>query len=387
MRRSAAGGFRGMIIYLVIIAVSLVILQLTDTHKATKHQKRSSTPVRFIDETGTMPPDYVYNMNGLLRGIFMETGVDMRFLIVNSLHGQSLEDYAVAQARSRGIGAATDRRGLLCIYDTEAHRMRIEVGPKLEDIFTDAFISYLERENVRAYANANDLGLGLRFTARIILWRIRSAELGMNYDPRPAKMILDHQLLAEGAGATASLGAASPGDGAINRMAPPDMLEKYVPQPTVEDAWEKYQEWLLEPYEYTNVPLFTEDTQKVLANLTMSRAYLDSIFLGEHGQAHKVIVIGDLAMLYFTSTPLVSPYYFRRTENGWEMDIEGAIRNSQEIIGASYTWRWRKGEDAYGNTFWLYTVKIDGVDRIDGGDNRRLPVHDGLFNTIWKNSY
>jgi hypothetical protein len=30
---------------------------------------------------------------------------------------------------------------------------------------------------------------------------------------------------------------------------------------------------------------------------------------------------GDLATLYFTDDPLVSPHFFRRTSAGWVMDI------------------------------------------------------------------
>jgi hypothetical protein len=373
-------------ISLVLAIALLVVLLLTYYGNQNNNSDGTSTPVRFIDQTGTMPTGYVSRMNDLLRGLFMETGVDMRFLIVNSLNGQSLLSYAVTQARKRGIGANSDERGLLCVYDLRDMRMRIEVGPKLEGVLTDAFIGYLERENLHAYVSAKDLQTGLRFTERLVLWRLRTAELGMAYDPRPAKLITNHLLLAEGAGATEGMSTNSPGDGLINRKANAEIKREYGPQPTVENAWEKYQQWLLEPYLYIDVPLFTESTQRMLAHMGLSRAYIHAIFLEEHGQPHKVKVVDDVAMLYFTHTPLTSPYYFRHTENGWVMDIVGAIRNSQEMIGASFTWCWRNGGDAYAKAFSPYTAKIDGVMRLRDGDNQRLPVHDGFFNRYLKNA-
>jgi hypothetical protein len=349
-----------------------------------RNNNSNVTTERFIDQSGSLPPGYVSRMNNLLRGTFMETGVDLRFLIVNSLRGQSLLDYAVTQARKRGIGANSDRRGLLFVYDRETMRTRIEVGPQLEGVLTDAFVSYLQRENLHAYVNARDLQIGLRFTERLILWRLRMAALGMAYDPRPAKLITNHLLLAEGAGATAGMGEGAPGSELINRSASLAIKQEYAPQPTVEDAWNKYQQWLLESYLYTDVPLFTGATQQLLAHMGLSRAYVNGIFMEKHGQPHQIKIVDDVAMLYFTRTPLVSPYYFRHTQAGWVMDIIGAVRNSQEMIGASFTWQWRNSGDEYAKAFWPYTIKIDGVLRLRDGDNRRLPVHDDFFNNYLK---
>ncbi|HEX6550267.1 MAG TPA: TPM domain-containing protein [Gammaproteobacteria bacterium] len=376
---SASRFWKNIFFYLSITLVSLIVLHVFDDGATKKRHKKVEASARFLDETGSMTPGFAGDMNELLNATFRETGADIRFLIVNTLNGQTLENYAVTQARNRGIGAESGERGMLVVYDVVDQRMRIEVGPRLEGIITDAFVSYLERENARSYANAHQLGLGLILTEHLIVWRLRNAELHMEYDPRPARMIADRKLLAEGAGASASLDGTSPGDGIINRRTTPGILKKYGPQPSVEAAWQKYQEWLLEPFEYTNVPLFTADTQQMLASLNMSRAFFDSIFMHEYAQPHKVIEVGNVAMLYFTHTPLVSPYYFLRTDEGWKLDIEGSIRNSQELVGSPFTWRWRDGHDQYSKMFLAYTVTIDGVDRIDGGDNRPLPVHDDVL--------
>ena len=107
----------------------------------------------------------------------------------------------------------------------------------------------------------------------------------------------------------------------------------------------------------------------------MSRAYFDYMIMLDYGQAHNVVQDGDVAMVVFTRTPFISPYYFRHAPEGWEMDIVGSIRNSEELLGGSYTWTWRDGHDDYSRAFGDQVIQVGNVLRIAGSDNRPLPVH------------
>lgn len=362
----------------VAVGASLLLALLLLTRGYAPFQRKvelKPLPARFVDEAGLLPRADVGRMNAYLQFAYMSYGIDMRFLLVRSTQGKSLEDYTVDQARALGVGAATGEKGLLCVYDAEGQRMRIEVGPRLEGILTDAFVSYLERENTHAYVDTDDLALGLNLTFQLITRRLQHAELGDAYDPRPAEQVLDSHLLAEGAGATVAMGADSAGEGLINRNAPADKLHKYSPQPTVEQAWQTYLEWELEPYEYVDVPLLTPDTREFLRREPMSRAYFDFIIMNEYGQPHRVRQEGDVAMVVFTRSPFISPYYFRHTPQGWQMDIVGSIHNSRELIGNSYTWMWQDGHDDYSRAFADQVIQVGNVLRIAGSDNRPLPVH------------
>lgn len=332
-------------------------------------------PVRFIDDTGLLQRADVVRMNSFLEWFYEGFGVDMRFLVIKSMNGESLENYAVDKTRALRIGSTTGERGVLCVYDAADQRMRIEVGPKLEGILTDAFVSYLERENTHAYVNIDNLALGLNLTAQLIMRRMQEAELGEDYDPRPAEHILNSRLLAEGAGATVAMGANTAGDGVVNRNAPPGILHEYVPQPTVEEAWQKFVAWESEPYEYVDVTLLTPDTRDFLRREPMSRAYFDFIVMGDYGQPHVVRRSGDVAMLVFTRSPFISPYYLRHTPAGWQMDIVGSIRNSAELVGGAFTWEWRDGRDDYSRAFSDQVIQVGNTLRVAGSDNRPLPVH------------
>lgn len=339
-----------------------------------KHIALKPFPTRVVDQVGLLPRGDVGKMNAYLQHMYQSFGVDMRFLLVDSVGGESLENFAVDQARAQGVGANSGEKGVLCVYEAADQRMRIEVGPKLEGVLTDAFVSYLERENTHAYVSAKDLSLGLNLTFQLIMRRLQQAELGEAYDPRPGERILDGKLLAEGAGATEAVGAQGAGSALINRAGPPDILEKYSPQPTVEQAWAAYQSWEVEPYEYVDASLLTPETREFLKREPMSRAYFDFIIMNEYGQPHVVEQDGEVAMIVFTHSPFISPYYFRHTPQGWQMDIVGSIRNSRELIGNIYTWEWRDGHDEYSRAFADQVVMLNNIPRIAGSDNRPLPM-------------
>jgi hypothetical protein len=75
----------------------------------------------------------------------------------------------------------------------------------------------------------------------------------------------------------------------------------------------------------------------------------------------------------------VSPKFFRRTGDGWQMDVVAEVANSQETVGFPYTWRLRVSGDDFSTVFAdLYTpLDVPNVDeyyRVVGGDNRALRV-------------
>lgn len=71
----------------------------------------------------------------------------------------------------------------------------------------------------------------------------------------------------------------------------------------------------------------------------------------EYGKAYAVDERGDLALLYFTGTPLASPHFFRHIEAGWQLDLEGQLRSTQEAIGGRYSWILLESGDDFHRAF------------------------------------
>jgi hypothetical protein len=329
---------------------------------------------RVRDGAGVLPADDESHFEVFLQQIDDESGVDVRFVLIPGLKGESLEDFSVRTARTMGIGRDTDRRALLFVYDTTDHRLRIEVGATLEPIITDAFAGYLMREHVRSFFGTGNPSLGLRTTLFIVLHRLRLAVLGLDYDPRAIEAIKDPRRLALGGGASADM-RMDPSKAFLNRKrsSSPEALAYFAPQPTPEAAYSRFLEWLARGGYETNVPLLTAASQKHMASLTMTQAFNDFMFMTEYGQRFRVDTRGDLALLYFTANPLLSPHFLRRTPRGWVLDLAAELENTRNYGGFWYTWGLLESGDDFATAFADRYLDMSGVLRVAGGDNRPLP--------------
>ena len=328
----------------------------------------------FVDEAGLLDPDLARRFDMYLRSVSAESGADIRFLVVRGVPGGDLESFALKRLRALGIGRRVDRRALLFVIDESSQRMRVEVGPKLEGVFTDGFVGYLIREHAAAFFAARNPELGLRTMMFMVHRRLEEAALGKDYDPRAVRFIRDRVRLAAGGGATARTAVGEAGHPFLGRPATDSERQFFSPRPTPQDAYVAYLQWLGDAQFQSDLPLFTPVTQERLRVLPMTRAYNDYILLGEYGQAYVVTVRGDLALLAFTTTPLVSPHFFRRTPAGWQMDIDAEIRNTREYVGGPYSWGIRPSGDDFARTFADRFVSYGGAVRVAGGDNRPLPT-------------
>jgi len=336
-------------------------------------------PGRVNDQVGLIPAYDERQYSAYLDQVQSESGIDIRIALVPEGTGQSPEQFALATMRELGIGRETGGRGLLILYDTLAHTMRIEVGPKLEGILPDAFVGYLMREHVDAFFGAGRPELGLRTTLFMIHWRIRMARLGEEYDPSFEEYVRDVRRLTSGGGASGRVALDSGFAGFINRTGDTAASKYFRPQPTVEAAYRRHQEWLALAGGQVDVPLFTSGSRTYLQRLPLSPAFNAYLLAGQYGHRYKVDERGDLAMLYYTDDPFLSPKFFRRTPAGWQMDIVAEVANSQETTGFWWTWRLRVSGDDFSRIFAdRYTpMRVPGVDdyyRVAGGDNRALAI-------------
>lgn len=327
--------------------------------------KRVDDRARYL-EAAELPHFETY-----LQQMYDESGVDIRFLFIDSIPG-TLEDFALQQARALGIGRDVDRRGVLFAYDVQRHRLRVEVGPNLEPIFTDRFVGYLVRNQVRSFFAADNPTLGLRLTLFMLHARLRRAALGEEYDPRAADFIEARERLALGGGASARMPGAGEAGGLLSADLDTTATGSFQPQPTVEKAYEQYLEWLRSPRFLPSVPLFTSASQTYLSRLPMTLAFKDYVLFLEYGQPHAIVDHGDLGLMYFTGDPLVSPHFFRRTAGGWQFDMVTEVQNTRNFAGGPYTWGYLERDDDFSRAFSDQLVQVGPILRLRGGDNRPL---------------
>ena len=79
----------------------------------------------------------------------------------------------------------------------------------------------------------------------------------------------------------------------------------------------------------------------------MTPGYFEDILFDEFGKKSAMLVRDDLAMQVFTSTPLVSPHFYVRGPDGWQMDIQAEVANTGNIAGGEFSWTYRGRDDRY----------------------------------------
>lgn len=326
------------------------------------------------DRVGVMERAEVCRIDRFLGAFQDEMAADIRVLVVPNTGGVAIEQFSLDHARRIGLGRDEDRRGLLLVYDVEGKQMRIEVGSKLEGVFTDAFVGFLIREHLRSFASTDRMAIGIRATLMMTFTRIRHAVLGEEYDPRAAAFIEDRRRLVVGGGTTAGAIAIDTVGAFRNREGTPAELAYFAPQQTVAESYARFLDWLVVGATPVNAPLFTGPSQEWLRDLPITNAYGEFMVLEMHGKAHEIVEQGDLAMLYYTGTPFISPHYFRKTARGWEIDILADVLNTQNLVGYPYTWALYYSGDDYSKRFNYLWQRAGRAGRIAGGDNRPLPI-------------
>ena len=331
---------------------------------------------RVDDRAGLLTTAQRWEFDGWLGAVENESGIDIRVVFLDQVPGGSLEEFTVRRARELGMGRTVDRRGVLLAYDVPGRRVRIEIGPTLQHIFTDRFVGYLIRHNVRTFFAAGDPNVGLLFTLRMMQARIRRQALGLEYDPRAADIIEDATRLATGGGAGGEVAAAGDRRGFVNVSADSAAARRYAAGATPEETFARYLGMMSSGQLVTDAGLFTPNTRAFLGRFPVTRAFVEDILLGEYGRAHRALVRNDLALLYFTDDPFISPHLLRRgADGGWMIDLAAEVRDTDERTGWPLSWTMVYQDDDYTRVFQDRYVSIARMVRIADGDNRLIPMH------------
>jgi uncharacterized protein len=305
---------------------------------------------RVMDEAGFLDPYGIDGLEGYLAGINAESGVDIRFIFSDGV-GDDIAAYSRNRAREMGIGREMDRRSMLFVYDVKGQRMRIEVGPQMEGMFPDGFVGYLMREQTAGLFASGRRNIALKSTLNIVSYRLREAALGGEYNPKAVAYITNPVRLAAGAGATTRAPVNTNVRPFGKRIATDEARAHFGPQPTPGDALVRYHEAMRDGHYEPDLSLYTPQSQLLLRSFQVSRPFAEFILLSEYGHSYKIVQRGDLAILFFTNTPLVSAHLFRRTPEGWQIDFIAEVRDTREFVGSPYTWTMVLTGDDYSTAF------------------------------------
>src|SRR6267378_4476175 len=90
------------------------------------------------DLAGVITPEARTRLEALCAEVEQKTGAQMAIVTVQSLDGESVENYAVDLYKQLGVGSKKDNRGVLLLVAPHERKYRIEVGYGLEPVINDA---------------------------------------------------------------------------------------------------------------------------------------------------------------------------------------------------------------------------------------------------------
>jgi uncharacterized protein len=111
---------------------------------------------RVNDFTNTLGFQEWQEIDRLLKSYEDTTSTQIVVLMINSLDGESIEEYANKTFALNKIGQAKKNNGALLLIAKQDHKVRIEVGYGLEGALTDAVCSQIIRQEILPHFRADN---------------------------------------------------------------------------------------------------------------------------------------------------------------------------------------------------------------------------------------
>jgi uncharacterized protein len=136
-------------------AVLLLAIVLCNAYNAAE-TKIPKLEQRISDFTNTLSFQEWQQLDHLLKSFEDSTSTQVVVLMISSLEGESIEEYANRAFSENKIGQAKKDNGVLLVIAKQDHAMRIEVGYGLEGVLTDAVTSQIIRQEITPHFKADN---------------------------------------------------------------------------------------------------------------------------------------------------------------------------------------------------------------------------------------
>jgi uncharacterized protein len=153
-----------------------ILLAMSGCSAQGEQAASSAIPARpdgpVLDLANILPPEDEAALDARLRRLWDETGDALVVVSVDSLSGQSIEDYATDLFNTWGIGNDETDRGLLILVAPNQRQVRIGVGCGLESTITDELASDIIQQQIIPRFSEGDLSAGTRSGVDALMERL-----------------------------------------------------------------------------------------------------------------------------------------------------------------------------------------------------------------------
>lgn len=116
---------------------------------------------RVIDEAKILSPNVKKDIDLILKDEEEKSSNQIVVVILNSLHGYTIEEYSYQLGRYWQIGQKDKNNGVLLVISMDERKIRIEVGYGLEGALTDKIANEIINYTIKPNFKANQYELGI----------------------------------------------------------------------------------------------------------------------------------------------------------------------------------------------------------------------------------
>jgi len=242
-------------------------------------------------------------------------------------------------------------KAILMVINTLQDKVRLEVSMALEPVYTDAFVSYIERKGFVPYFRNDTIADAIYMAAELISDRAYDAQAGKEFMPP-----MESKSIGAGAKTQAHIGKTNHSEKkGANVVAsasdtPMDVLKKYLSSVKAYNT-------------NPNLDIFTDTTKKFFSGHTVTKINQDNEirFLTPCMESKQVKYSSNREHAVAMNDPVkqrkCSPYFFKKEQGLWKLDIA----TMAQILGFNTTmqWNFNKKERLKGEAMY-YAFAFDG---------------------------
>lgn len=285
---------------------------------------------------------------------------DIDFRTITTLNDEDINTFAnktfnKMQTKSRSKSG----KALLMVINTLQDKVRVEVSLALEHIYTDAFVSYIERDGMVPYFRDGKIADGIYMLTALVRDRAYEAKEGKEF-ALPRK-----ESVSAGGGAKVKANI-----DAVDENAKKGENVASDSGDTPEIVLKKYLQALKKHNKNPNLSIFTDTTKEFFKNHTLTDINQDNEvkFLSPCMGSKKTLYSFDSKYAVMANDLVnqktCSPYFFKKEDGNWKLDIA----TMAQILRFNVNMQWHfdmkerlKKEGMY------YAFAFDGLGLGDNG--------------------
>jgi len=143
--------------YFHFLSVCLCVYPLSlPAEEATKLRSR------VTDTSGTLSPNFIVEMERKLATYEKDTSNQIVILMINTLSGRPIEEFALEVAETTKLGQKDKDNGVLLLIAKDDRELRIEVGYGLEGVLTDVLCNRIINREITPHFKSADYEQGIQ---------------------------------------------------------------------------------------------------------------------------------------------------------------------------------------------------------------------------------